>query len=83
MLVLSRRQGQKIVIGNEIVVEILSVGNDGVRLGITAPNSTSVHRFEVFEEIQRANQAAAQAADEIESISLQNLTSLFKDQEPF
>ncbi len=65
MLVLTRRVGEKVVIGNEIVVEVLSVSGDGVRLGIAAPRETSVHRFEVFEEIQAANQAssAPQAPD--------------------
>lgn len=59
MLVLTRRVGEKLVIGNEVVIEVLQVSGDGVRLGIAAPRDTSVHRFEVFEEIQRANRAAA------------------------
>jgi carbon storage regulator len=59
MLVLARQIGEKVVIGNEVVVEVLSVSGDVVRLGITAPRETSVHRFEVFAEIQAANQAAA------------------------
>jgi carbon storage regulator len=59
MLVLSRRVGEKLVIGNEVVLEILSVSGEGVRLGIAAPRETSVHRFEVFEEIQAANRAAS------------------------
>jgi carbon storage regulator len=59
MLVLTRRIGEKVVIGNEIVVEVLSVSGEGVRLGIAAPRETSVHRFEVFEEIQAANRASA------------------------
>jgi carbon storage regulator len=59
MLVLTRRVGEKLVIGNEVVVEILSISGEGVRLGIVAPRETSVHRFEVFEEIQAANRAAA------------------------
>ena len=62
MLVLSRRVGEKLVIGNEIVVEVLAVSGEGVRLGIVAPRTTSVHRFEVFEEIERANRAAAAAS---------------------
>lgn len=61
MLVLTRRVGEKLVIGNEIVVEILSVSGDGVRLGIAAPRETSVHRFEVFDEIQTANRASSAA----------------------
>ena len=59
MLVLTRRVGEKLVIGNEIVVEVLAVSGEGVRLGVSAPRETSVHRFEVFEEIQAANRAAA------------------------
>lgn len=59
MLVLAREVGEKIVIGNEVVVEVLSVTGNVVRLGISAPRETSVHRFEVFAEIQAANQAAA------------------------
>ena len=75
MLVLSRRTGQKIVIGNEIVIEVVSVTSDGARLGISAPNDTSVHRFEVFAEIQAANRAAEAAVAEIEQSSLQNLSA--------
>lgn len=59
MLVLTRQVGEKLVIGNEVVIEVLSVNGESVRLGITAPRETSVHRFEVFEEIQAANRAAA------------------------
>lgn len=76
MLVLSRRAGEKIVIGNEIVVEILSVSTDGsVRLGIEAPRETSIHRFEVFAEIEAANRAAEVAADEIDRSALENLST--------
>ena len=60
MLVLKRQAGEKLVIGNEITIEVLAVGGDGVRLGIVAPRETSVHRFEIFAEIQAANRAAAQ-----------------------
>jgi carbon storage regulator len=61
MLVLTRRAGEKLVIGNEVVVEVLSISGDSIRLGIKAPKETSVHRFEVFEEIQAANRAATAA----------------------
>ena len=62
MLVLTRRIGEKLVIGNEVIVEILSVSGDDVRVGITAPRETSVHRYEVFAEIQAANRAASALA---------------------
>lgn len=78
MLVLSRRAGQKIVIGNEIVIEVLSVSGEGVRLGISAPTKTSVHRFEVFAEIQEANRAAEIALSEIETAALENLSAHFR-----
>jgi carbon storage regulator len=58
MLVLTRQPGEKLVIGNEILVEVISISRDGVRLGITAPRETSVHRFEIYADIQSANQTA-------------------------
>ncbi len=75
MLVLSRRIGEKIIIGNEIIVEILSIGDGGVRLGIEAPRETSVHRFEVFADIEAANRAAEIAVGEIDNSALENLSA--------
>lgn len=83
MLVLTRRVGEKIVIGNEIVVEILSVSGDGVRLGIVAPRETSVHRHEVFVEIQNANRLASDASAAVSNESLKNMVAhLGKPPEP-
>lgn len=62
MLVLTRLIGEKLVIGNEIIIEVLAVTGDNVKLGISAPRETSVHRYEVFAEIQSANQAASAPA---------------------
>ncbi len=78
MLVLTRRVGEKIVIGNEIFVEVLAVSGEGVRLGIVAPRETSVHRFEVFTEIEAANRAAETALDELEQNALENLSAHLK-----
>lgn len=75
MLVLSRREGEKIIIGNEIVIEVLSVGEAGVKLGISAPRETSIHRFEIFTEIETANRAAEVAAGEIARTALENLSA--------
>ena len=61
MLVLTRLIGEKLVIGNEVIIEVLAITGDTVKLGISAPRETSVHRYEVFAEIQAANQAASQA----------------------
>ncbi len=78
MLVLSRRTGQKIVIGNEVVVDVLGISGDGVKLGISAPGETSVHRYEVFTEIQAANRAAEVAVDDIENAALGNLSQMVR-----
>ena len=75
MLVLSRRTGEKIVIGNEIVIEVLSVSGEGIRLGISAPSETSVHRFEVFQEIQQANKAAEVVLDDLDPSVLRDLSA--------
>lgn len=75
MLVLSRRKGEKIVIGNEIFIEVLSVSGEGVRLGITAPSETSIHRHEIFVEIQEANHNAEMVLNEIEHTSLEQLSA--------
>ncbi len=62
MLVLTRLIGEKLVIGNEVIIEVLAVNGDNVKLGISAPRETSVHRYEVFREIQAANRAASTPA---------------------
>lgn len=63
MLVLSRREGQSIMIGNDIVVTVIEVRGDHVRIGIDAPRSITVHREEVAAEIRAANQAARVTTD--------------------
>lgn len=78
MLVLTRRIGEKIVIGNEIVVEVLAVSGEGVKLGIVAPRETSVHRHEVFAEIEAANRAAEAVLGELEQNALENLSAHLK-----
>ena len=52
MLVLTRKVGQSIVIGDEIEVVVLEVRGEQVRVGIRAPKNVSVHRKEVYEQIQ-------------------------------
>ena len=61
MLVLSRKKGQSIMIGNEIEISIVDVQGEQVRLGISAPREVSIHRKEVFEEIIAENRQAAAA----------------------
>lgn len=65
MLVLSRRVGERLVIGDGIVLTVIEVRGDGVRLGIDAPRDVRVHRAEVLEAVQAANAESA-ATDEAE-----------------
>jgi carbon storage regulator len=59
VLVLSRRPGESIVIGNDVIVTIVGFRGDQVRLGIDAPRSVQIYRRELYDEISRANQMAA------------------------
>jgi carbon storage regulator len=59
VLVLSRRPGESIMIGQDIVVTVLEVRGDVVRVGVTAPRDVDVHREEVFRDLERANRSAA------------------------
>lgn len=62
MLVLTRRVGEAIVIGNGMVVRVLEVRGDQVRIGVDAPRSVPVHREEVYREVARTNNDAAASA---------------------
>ena len=57
MLVLSRRLGEVLVIGDNIKVQVLGISGNQVRLGIAAPKSVSVHREEVYLRIQGEQEA--------------------------
>ena len=58
MLVLSRKQDEKIRIGDDITLMVISIQGDKVRLGIDAPKHLSIHREEVYLVIQREREAA-------------------------
>ena len=59
MLVLARQRDESIIIGDDVEVTVVDIRGDKVRLGINAPRSTSVHRKEIYEAIQRENRQAA------------------------
>ena len=66
MLVLSRRVGESVVIGDapgQITVTVLEVRGDVVRVGIDAPRSVSVHRAELLEQLADANATAASPSE--------------------
>lgn len=54
MLVLSRKVGEVIRIGDDIEIEVMAIHGDKVRIGVSAPKEVPVHRGEVYEIIQKA-----------------------------
>ncbi|MGN6128843.1 MAG: carbon storage regulator CsrA [Nocardioidaceae bacterium] len=59
MLVLSRRVGESVVIGDDVVVTVLEVRGDVIRVGVDAPRHVQVRRQELLAEIEQTNRAAA------------------------
>lgn len=59
MLVLTRREDESIMIGDDIVVKVLDLKENQVKIGIIAPRSVAVHRQEIYEAIQAENAQAA------------------------
>jgi carbon storage regulator len=63
MLMMTRRAGQKIVLGEDIIVEVIEVSGNTVRLGVSAPRSLTVYREEIWTAVRAENEAAAAARD--------------------
>ncbi|EQA45109.1 carbon storage regulator [Leptospira broomii serovar Hurstbridge str. 5399] len=59
MLVLARRTNESIIIGDDIEIVIVDIKGDQVKIGVKAPKEVSVHRAEVYREIQAENRKAA------------------------
>ncbi|OBY79937.1 carbon storage regulator [Paenibacillus sp. KS1] len=76
MLVLTRAKGQKIMIGQDIVLTVVEVNGDQVRLGIAAPSDVPVYREEIFQSIKEQNGIAANS--NISKEQLQTIEELLK-----
>jgi len=61
MLILTRRVGETVMIGDDVTITVLGVKGNQVRVGINAPKSVAVHREEIYERIKR-EQASGRAA---------------------
>ncbi len=81
MLVLSRKSGESIVIGNDVVITILEVRGGQIRIGVDAPRNLAVHRAEIYEQVQAENRAAAASTDLKASI-LSTKASGLRPQDP-
>lgn len=63
MLILSRRAGESLTIGDEITITVVGVNGNQIRLGITAPREVRVLREEIYRAMHEENRAAASAVD--------------------
>ena len=63
MLIITRKLGEKITIGDDTVITLLEIRDNQVRLGIDAPRHICVHRQEVYERIKEANLASSEVSD--------------------
>ncbi|MGC5324883.1 carbon storage regulator CsrA [Brevibacillus sp. SYSU BS000544] len=68
MLVLSRKNHESIIIGDNIEIKIIGIEGDLVRIGIDAPRDINVHRKEVYIAIKEENQLAAQTKIDLSSV---------------
>lgn len=73
MLALSRKQGESIIINNEIEITVLEIKGEQVKIGIQAPKSVPIYRKELYVSIQDSNKEAAES-----DVLVQNLKNLFK-----
>ena len=64
MLILTRRPGERVVIGDNILVTVMGVSGHTVRLGIEAPEGISIYREEIWLAVEAENRAAAEAGAE-------------------
>jgi len=71
VLILTRRPGERVVIGEDIFVSVMSVSGHSVRLGIEAPGGVPIYREEIWQAVRDENRAAADAGSDADAVSSQ------------
>ena len=61
MLIITRRAGEKVMVGDDVVVHVMEIVGNTVRVGIEAPRSVPVYREEIWQAVREENRAAADA----------------------
>lgn len=64
MLILTRRIGETLMVGDNVSITVLGVKGNQVRIGVNAPKDVSVHREEIYQRIQREKGQAGQSSEE-------------------
>jgi carbon storage regulator len=62
VLIITRRAGERIMVGDDVVVEVMEIVGNSVRVGIKAPRSVPVYREEIYDAVREENRAAAEAS---------------------
>jgi len=75
MLVLTRKTGESINIGDDVKISIMEIKGRSVRIGIEAPKSMIIHREEIYQKIQEENRLASESVE----LNMQTIGDLFRN----
>lgn len=82
MLILTRRVGETIVIGDDVIVTVLGIKGNQVRIGINAPKDVSVHREEIYQRIQQEKNTTPKQEEAAPVAAAPATTTVRKKREP-